>query len=319
MRFILLFLLLILTLHLSAQKSSANPNTIDTVLIADSTTAPVITKHQANINGQVISYTATTGYLPLKDQRGKIKANVFFVAYTKDDGLISHRLSYITGDNDGGIYVITSRGIDRLDSSGHIRHYTASDGLGMGQMIYAFGDRNGNLWFTTTKGLLRYRPRHNSDLPAPTILIDSLRIAGNVHHLSELGENEILGLEMGPNQNQITIDFFALSFGSGESLRYQYKLEGSYSDWSPPGDQRTVNYANLAPGSYRFLVRAIGANGATSEHPAIVAFRVLPPVWRRWWFLALAATLVLSVVFAFARSRIARLRAARESDPRPRR
>ena len=239
-----------------------------------------------------------------------------FVAYTKDDGLISHRLSYIAGDNDGGIYVITSRGIDRLDPTGHIRHYTASDGLGMGQMIYAFGDRHGDLWFTTTKGLLRYRPRHNPDLPAPTILIDSLRIAGNLHHLSELGEKEILGLEMEPNQNQITIDFFALSFGSGESLRYQYKLEGSYSDWSAPGDQRTVNYANLAPGSYRFLVRAIGANGAASEQPAVVAFRVLPPVWRRWWFLALAATLVLSVVFAFARSRIARLRAARESDRR---
>jgi len=84
MRFTFLFLILILTLHLSAQKSSANQNTIDTVLIADSTTAPVITKHQVNINGQVISYTATTGYLPLKDQRGKIKANIFFVAYTKD-------------------------------------------------------------------------------------------------------------------------------------------------------------------------------------------------------------------------------------------
>jgi carboxypeptidase C (cathepsin A) len=84
MRFIFLFLLAILTLRSFAQKSSANPNTIDTVLIADSTTAPVITKHQVNINGQVISYTATTGYLPLKDQHGKIKANIFFVAYTKD-------------------------------------------------------------------------------------------------------------------------------------------------------------------------------------------------------------------------------------------
>jgi len=84
MRLIFLFLLLVLTLHLSAQKTSANQNKIDTVLVADSTTAPVITKHQVNINGQVINYTATTGYLPLKDQRGKIKANIFFVAYTKD-------------------------------------------------------------------------------------------------------------------------------------------------------------------------------------------------------------------------------------------
>jgi carboxypeptidase C (cathepsin A) len=84
MRFLFLFLSLVLTLYLPAQKNSPNKNLIDTVLVADSTTAPVITKHQVNINGQVISYTTTTGYLPLKDQHGKIKANIFFIAYTKD-------------------------------------------------------------------------------------------------------------------------------------------------------------------------------------------------------------------------------------------
>jgi PAS domain S-box-containing protein len=240
-----------------------------------------------------------------------------FVAYTKDQGLGAHRLFLITGDKDGGIYVTHSRGIDRLDPvTEHVKHYTSSDGLGTGQLIGAFGDRQGNMWFATTKGLLRLVPRSDRELPPPTVLIDSLRIAGNVYHLSELGEKEIVGLEMEPNQNQISIDFFALSFGSGESLRYQYKLEGSYADWSAPGEQRSVNYPNLAPGAYRFLVRAIGANGAIGEIPAVVSFRILPPVWRRWWFLALAATLISSVVFAFARSRIARLREARESDRR---
>ncbi|OKS85761.1 S10 family peptidase [Mucilaginibacter polytrichastri] len=45
---------------------------------------PVVTKHTAVIMGKVINYTATAGYLQLVTEDGKPKANVFFVAYTKD-------------------------------------------------------------------------------------------------------------------------------------------------------------------------------------------------------------------------------------------
>src|SRR5262249_20373514 len=76
------------------------------------------------------------------------------------------------------------------------------------------------------------------------------------------------------------------------------------------------NFASLASGSYRFLVRAVNSNGATSETPAVVRFRVLPPVWKRWWFLATAGALVAAVTFAFAHSRLARMRTVRESDRR---
>jgi carboxypeptidase C (cathepsin A) len=45
---------------------------------------PVITHHQASLNGKMLSYTATTGRLPLKRGDGKIEAEMFFVAYTLD-------------------------------------------------------------------------------------------------------------------------------------------------------------------------------------------------------------------------------------------
>lgn len=44
---------------------------------------PVVTRHEVTIDGRVIRYTATAGYLPLPDYEGKPKANVFFVAYTR--------------------------------------------------------------------------------------------------------------------------------------------------------------------------------------------------------------------------------------------
>lgn len=46
----------------------------------------VRTKGSVTINGKVINYTATTGYMPLKTEEGKIRANIFYIAYTKDEG-----------------------------------------------------------------------------------------------------------------------------------------------------------------------------------------------------------------------------------------
>ncbi len=45
---------------------------------------PVITHHQATLNGKALSYTATAGRLPIKREDGKIEAEMFFVAYTVD-------------------------------------------------------------------------------------------------------------------------------------------------------------------------------------------------------------------------------------------
>ena len=45
---------------------------------------PVITHHQISVGGRILSYTATTGRLPIKREDGKTEAEMFFVAYTLD-------------------------------------------------------------------------------------------------------------------------------------------------------------------------------------------------------------------------------------------
>ena len=47
--------------------------------------APVVTKGSVRIKDKIINYTATTGYMQLKTEDGKARANIFYVAYTKDD------------------------------------------------------------------------------------------------------------------------------------------------------------------------------------------------------------------------------------------
>ena len=112
---------------------------------------------------------------------------------------------------------------------------------------------------------------------------------------------------MPPGLNQIEIEFSSLAFDRADAIRYQYKLEGADADWSGYTLRRSVNYANLKPGDYRFLVRAVNADGALSEAPASAQFRVLAPFWQRWWFLALAATAMGLAVYGLYRYRVARL------------
>jgi ligand-binding sensor domain-containing protein/two-component sensor histidine kinase len=227
-----------------------------------------------------------------------------FHTLTTADGLSSSSVWCVTEDKWGHIYVGTGRGLDRLDpATGHIRHYTSADGLGRGDVQEAFRDAHGALWFAAGLGLSRLIPEPDPPRSPPPILITGLRVAGIARSVGASGESLVLG----PNENQVQIDFVGLEFGAGESLRYQYKLEGSQADWSAPTGGRSVNFASLSPGEYRFSVRAISTDGDMSVTPAMVSFTILPPIWRRWWFVMLAAVALGLAVYTGHRYRVAQL------------
>jgi len=46
---------------------------------------PVVTHHEIQVGGKTLRYTATTGYMPIRNEEsGEVEANIFFVAYTLD-------------------------------------------------------------------------------------------------------------------------------------------------------------------------------------------------------------------------------------------
>ena len=109
------------------------------------------------------------------------------------------------------------------------------------------------------------------------------------------------------NQNRVQFDFHGLEFGMGERLRYEYRLDGVDREWNPTTDERSVTYASLAPGEYRFLVRAINTEGIASQRLATATFTILQPIWKQWWFLATAFALAGVVVAMAHRSRVRHL------------
>ena len=162
-------------------------------------------------------------------------------------------------------------------------------------------------WLTTTKGLSRYVPAPDEPLEPPRTLFSALRVGNAPQTVSALGESDIRLRDLPANHNQIQVDFVGLSYAPGEVLHYRYRLEGSGGDWSVPTEQRTVTYANLAPGHYHFAVHAISSEGLVSSLPATMTFTVLRPVWQRWYFVALAASALCLTLFVAYRYRVRRL------------
>lgn len=231
-----------------------------------------------------------------------------FVNITVAEGLSSNSATCFTEDNFGRVYVGTGHGISRIEpESGHIKFYSQADGLPYSAVRTCGRDADGNLWFAQKFNLARLTPEAEEKQGAPPIFIGDLEINGEkVKKLSELGETSVENLELNPEQRQIQIGFFALGFGTGENLRYQYRFAGGNDEWSEPSAQRTVNL-NLAPGVYNFEVRAVNSEGTASENPARVSFSIARPVWQRWWFLLIAAAAVSGVIYALYRYRVKRL------------
>ena len=227
-----------------------------------------------------------------------------FDKYSLANGLSSIGASCVTEDEFGRIYIGTWRGIDRLNpETGQIENFSTADGLPASFVETAFRDRQNNLWFTTDAGLARFQPEPVRVRQPPTVLITGLSVEGEPQPVSILGETALSPLDLRSDQRQMTVDFIGLGASLGEKLRYEYRLGDD--DWTATGE-RTLNFANLSAGAYKFEVRAQTADRIYSP-PAVVSFRIAPPVWQRWWFLLLAALVSAGLIYLIYSYRLRQL------------
>lgn len=110
------------------------------------------------------------------------------------------------------------------------------------------------------------------------------------------------------DQNFIIISYTGISYRDGGNLRYKYRLKGLDNEWVMT-DNPEVEYAFLPPGKYQFEVLAINSDGQESLAPSTLQFIILPPYWKKWWFILLVI-LFIGVSFIYLYSR--RLRTIRK-------
>ncbi len=205
-------------------------------------------------------------------------------------------------DTGGRLWIGTDYGIFRWDRR-HAVHFTGADGLAGNEVNRAAGaaDRQGRVWIGTDSGLTRFDARVEPDRvppPRPTLL--EVEVDGAPRPLPASSTEPIV---VGPGERNLVFRLSAPSFLDEDRVHYRTRLDGFDDDWveTTGGTRMASRYRALPSGTYRLLVQARSdASGwsATMQSPAI---RVVPPVWRRGWFLALAVALVAALAYGVSR------------------
>ncbi|HVZ82813.1 MAG TPA: diguanylate cyclase [Terracidiphilus sp.] len=230
-----------------------------------------------------VHLTATGAHIETKLQRPGSDGLIYFLGF----------------DHAGRLWAGTEKGVDVLEN-GHWAHYDSSDGLVWDDCDiggFAAGP-DGSIWIGTGGGLSRFRPQAETAAPVTAqVVFTALR----------MGRTDILGLSnpaFRQNAGALVARFAAPEAPRSRSLLFRYRIEGAGTAWTETA-QRQLEFARLAPGSYRLEVEVEGAQGDWSPLEAAYSFEILNPWYRSNWVFVLYLLLPAAVVWIVFRMRTA--------------
>ncbi|HKH43878.1 MAG TPA: two-component regulator propeller domain-containing protein [Thermoanaerobaculia bacterium] len=147
---------------------------------------------------------------------------------------------------------------------------------------------DGRLWFPSVQGVAVTAPaRLRINRRLPPVVIEEILADGKPVAPRSGGRLPLI-----PGVEKIEIRYTALSLVAPEKVRFRYRLDGFDRDWVEAGNQRTVTYTSLPPGTYTFRVAAGNNDGVWNQTGAQLRLEIPPRLWETRWFLAACGVLV---------------------------
>lgn len=236
--------------------------------------------------------------------------------FRERDGLQSDTLHAAIPDARGTIWMTSNRGISSLPKSAFLdfargrskrlrptvfgrsegmRNRECNGGVDPAGALLA----DGRIWIPTMGGIAEVdAARIVPNRIAPLVTIESVQLDGAHVDLRS-------GIRMKAARSRLAIRYNALSLYAPEGLTFRYRLEGFDDTWHDAGTRRAVEYTNLPPGDFRFVVMATNSDGIEGRAPASFAFTVVPRFVQTRLFYGLIAFGVLLVALGAHRWRTA--------------
>ncbi len=240
-------------------------------------------------------------------------------------GLFDNIVSVILEDDMGNLWMSSNRGVYRVVKS-EAQEFVEGKRSSVRSFSYGLGDglrsvecnggfypsglilADGRLAFPTIKGIAFLDPRKvNINTLAPPVVIEEL-LVDNVH------QDIDKPLEFSHTANRFQFRFTALSFTAPHKSRFEFMMEGHDNHWIDGGTRRVVEYTSLGSGKYRFRVRAANNDGVWNEEGTSLAFIILTPFWRTWWFLTLVVGTVGFGIYGIYHRRVRVLELRHEQE-----
>lgn len=216
-------------------------------------------------------------------------------------GLTANMIENLAVDSQQQIWVGTLNGLNILSRTNNeknwrVKRLTMAHGLPSDE-INDFCSLGNKMYVATSGGIVRLPLQDSSWAERPAPFLEKVLINGNPAESRTL---QRLRYE----ERNIQLQFVCINYQMNGHIPYRYRLVTDTA-WSFT-ENRSVNYAALAPGQYTFEVQAQNEDGIWSD-PLRVPFRIAPPVWQQWWFIILCAGALIGFFYYQYRQRISRL------------
>ena len=166
-------------------------------------------------------------------------------------------------------------------------------------------NREAIFWGTWNQGLFMtpFEALRNKKLKAVPLKLDELIIDGK----KQLINDQTYTLDH--NQSYLQLKYKAVTYQNWE-VSYRHRLIGLSKSWNET-KERSLQYTTLPPGKYQFELQARKGEQLWSD-PIKLDFIILPPIWKRWWFILSAILLLASLTYGAVAYRFKIMR--REKD-----
>lgn len=242
------------------------------------------------------------------------------VSTVQSSSLLVGKISALLADQAGSIWIRGEHSLLRvavadlnncMDKGEYcvlpLNRYTKADGLPDSEIVAGGSPllwqmQDGEVWSVTQKGAAIATGQPIAVTQSFPVVIDRMLVDGTEQGLQQAS------LTLSPSDTRVDIEYAGLSLASPLRVEYRYRLEGFDRDWIVAGTRRTATYTNLPPRAYTFYVEARASDGTWLQSPAVLQFRVTPPVYRRWWFILSFFLLAGAAVVSLYRLRLRGLR-----------
>ncbi len=217
--------------------------------------------------------------------------------YAIESGLRSNTILSLEVDRFDNIVVVHSQGIDLLHRDGWVEHLSEVADL-------AHFDPSTNTSFRTKDGsilvggdnlIFKYRPLTDGHKTYPRVVLSDAKIFDQSVDIRS-------GLQLAHRSNFAQFDFTGIWLTNPKALSFEYMLVGNDPQSRSSKDNR-VSYSRLSPGQYDLQVHARLHDQIIDASKISVPFRVLRPVWQRWWFMLLFISAVAWLILRYQRYR----------------
>lgn len=217
--------------------------------------------------------------------------------YSRSNGLLSNYIKQISFTNDGRVILATANGLNVFTDT-KILSYNIKNGLYSNNCLGVINIEN-EIWTSTTKGISIVLNSVDEKIP-PRLKTYLTKFSINQKNFFPPSSKAII---LRPDQNNIEIEFAAVSFKNNSKTRYRYLLRGLNENWQSTTNP-SIQFLKLNDGEYTLTIQAENYAGQWGEDTAQLSFKINAPLYKQWWFIIFSLTLIIITSSWFARWRL---------------